>query len=247
MTDLLFLIKMIPPKHIPKNLYNQFTLNSSIPVSNWYFDNTKHSPNKVYSNQEIDNLVIQASNRETKYYKQTDTFLYNALDKYSLIDKSCVIIGSQTPWYEAIAIHYGVKSCTTIEYQDIQFQHPKIKTLTPEKYKNNPEFFDLCISISSIEHDGLGRYGDRLNPNGDLEVMRQIQNILNKDALFFLSIPVGVDRLVWNAHRIYGKIRLPLLLHGWKVLSSFGFKPEYLESYDSAYRCIQPVFVLQKI
>jgi len=27
--------------------------------------------------------------------------------------------------------------------------------------------FDMVFSFSSIEHDGLGRYGDPLNPNGD--------------------------------------------------------------------------------
>ena len=32
---------------------------------------------------------------------------------------------------------------------------------------------------------------------------------------------MGVDCVVWNAHRIYGRHRLPLLLRGWRLLGFF--------------------------
>ncbi len=34
------------------------------------------------------------------------------------------------------------------------------------------EGFDMALSISSFDHDGLGRYGDPLDPVGDLKAMR---------------------------------------------------------------------------
>ena len=34
-----------------------------------------------------------------------------------------------------------------------------------------------------------------------------------------LSVPVGPDALVWNLHRRYGAVRLPLLLHGWQEVT----------------------------
>jgi hypothetical protein len=62
----------------------------------------------------------------------------------------------------------------------------------------------------------------------------------------FLSIPIGKDTLVWNAHRIYGKIRLPLLLKGWKLLDSFGFENSLFEmDTQKGRRYVQPIFVLQ--
>ena len=40
---------------------------------------------------------------------------------------------------------------------------------------------------------------------------------------------VGADTVVWNLHRIYGRIRLPLLIEGWSVLASAGFDKVTLE------------------
>ena len=37
------------------------------------------------------------------------------------------------------------------------------------------ERFDVVLSISSVEHDGLGRYGDALDPDADLHAMRFLQ------------------------------------------------------------------------
>ena len=39
------------------------------------------------------------------------------------------------------------------------------------------------VSYSSIEHDGLGRYGDALNPRGDLDEMRRLAALLNPSGL----------------------------------------------------------------
>lgn len=40
---------------------------------------------------------------------------------------------------------------------------------------NRPETaFDLIVSYSGIEHDGLGRYGDPINPDGDISAMREM-------------------------------------------------------------------------
>ena len=43
-----------------------------------------------------------------------------------------------------------------------------------------------------------------------------------------MSVPVGKDILVWNAHRVYGRLRLPLLLEGWETVHTFGFSEELL-------------------
>lgn len=40
--------------------------------------------------------------------------------------------------------------------------------------------------------------------------------------MLFLGVPVGNDTLVFNQHRIYGPIRFPLLIKGWKLRATFG-------------------------
>ena len=65
-----------------------------------------------------------------------------------------------------------------LEYADQKNEHPKIKLVTPEALQkqilegNLPQF-DAMVTFSSIEHSGLGRYGDSLNPWGDLITMAQ--------------------------------------------------------------------------
>ncbi len=103
---------------------------------------------------------------------------------------------------------------------------------------------DIAISFSSFEHDGLGRYGDPLNPNGDLEAMQTAKDFLKDDGFMLFGVPQGEDCLVWNAHRIYGKKRLPLLLKGWKVLDVF--EQESPEGQEIGKYDIQPLMVLGK-
>jgi len=92
----------------------------------------------------------------------------------------------------------------------------------------------------------LGRYGDPINPNGDLEAMKKMKSILKLGGILFLAVPVGQDKLVWNAHRVSGKIRLPLLLKGWEVLNMFGYD-RILFGENNWKNICQPVFVLKNI
>ncbi len=52
---------------------------------------------------------------------------------------------------------------------------------------------------------------------------------------------VGVDAVVWNLHRIYGAVRLPLLLRGWSVLAAAGFEDVVAQP---GYYNAQPVMLL---
>lgn len=52
--------------------------------------------------------------------------------------------------------------------------------------------------------------------------------------------------VVWNLHRRYGNLRLPLLLAGWERVESVGWD-EQLVSKEAPYtRTYEPVFVLQR-
>ena len=64
----------------------------------------------------------------------------------------------------------------------------------------------------------MTRYGDPINPRGDLEAMARTMRYLKEGGLMFLAVPIGKDTVVWNAHRVYGKARLPLLLEHWDLL-----------------------------
>lgn len=71
---------------------------------------------------------------------------------------------------------------------------------------------DYCDSISclhALEHFGLGRYGDPIDPYGHLKGFRNITKILKSGGTFYFSVPMGIQRIEFNAHRVFG---LPYLL-----------------------------------
>lgn len=71
----------------------------------------------------------------------------------------------------------------------------------------NPSFSlsNYCDSLSclhALEHFGLGRYGDPINPEGHVIGLKTIAGLLQPRGLFYLSVPIGRARVEFNGHRI---------------------------------------------
>jgi len=158
---------MKPPRDIPADLLNEFTLNNRIAVQYRYIDNTSFIDNhKFYNRRDIDDYIDKIRKGETFYYGRTDNFLRQAFTQFPIKNKRIGIIGSQKPLYESFVLAYhGIP--ITIEYHKIETDDNRLSLLTVEEFEKNPQQFDAVLSISSIEHDGLGRYGDPINPEGD--------------------------------------------------------------------------------
>ena len=239
-----------PCAEIPSFLYDAFTKFGRIPVGYRVLDESYTSSNPiVFTKEWVGNLIHSANNRNTYYYGPTDHYLYQAIEKYLpyIKNKEVAILGSRLPWYEAIIISFGGRP-TTIEYNKLVSQDIRLKVMTVDEYDKNPKKFDALVSISSFEHDGLGRYGDPINPDGDLKAMEKCKSMLKEGGLLFLAVPVGKDLLMWNVHRIYGEIRLQLLLEGWEIVDSFGFNETDLQSSKGGLDGSdqhQPIFVLK--
>jgi SAM-dependent methyltransferase len=58
-----------------------------------------------------------------------------------------------------------------------------------------------CMHV--VEHVGLGRYGDPIDPEGDRKAMRELCRILAPGGSLLFVVPVGRPRVCFNAHRIY--------------------------------------------
>jgi len=159
-------------------------------------------------------------------------------------EESSICVGSVEPWAQAIAIAYGASSVVTVDYNRLTYQHPQMATFQPQDFDSTRQF-GAIISISSLDHDGLGRYGDPLCPDGDLLSMATLRSQLAPRGVLFLSVPIGPDVVVWNLHRRYGPVRLPLLLHGYRKLNCFGWDESQLTSPRSFRKSYEPVFVLQ--
>jgi hypothetical protein len=58
-------------------------------------------------------------------------------------------------------------------------------------------------SLSVIEHVGLGRYGDPLNPAGSRAAAAELARVLAPNGRLYIALPVGVPRVLFNAHRVH--------------------------------------------
>jgi SAM-dependent methyltransferase len=58
-----------------------------------------------------------------------------------------------------------------------------------------------CMHV--VEHVGLGRYGDALDPDGDGKAMRELSRVVAPNGRLLFVVPVGRPRICFNAHRIY--------------------------------------------
>ncbi|MDT8284419.1 MAG: DUF268 domain-containing protein [Thermovirgaceae bacterium] len=58
-----------------------------------------------------------------------------------------------------------------------------------------------CMHV--VEHIGLGRYGDPVDPSGDLRAMSELKRVLAPGGTLLLVVPVGEPKVMFNAHRIY--------------------------------------------
>jgi SAM-dependent methyltransferase len=97
-----------------------------------------------------------------------------------------------------------------IELFDIRFQKSTIDNIIfrqADLMSLSNDLIDYCDSISSlhaIEHFGLGRYGDSVDYYGHLKGINNLYKILKKGGKFYFSVPIGKQRIEFNAHRVFG-------------------------------------------
>jgi hypothetical protein len=247
---------------VNQEMRDLYTLNGQIPVHiREYFLDSEGIPavvsyppsvQPVWSKALLEDLLNKAGKRSTEgmtgYGGSAPRDMYAAIDAFPVKDKSVLVIGTLNPWIEAIVLAYGnAKEVYTVDFNKPISELSQFKTLSIPELEQLGRRFDVVVSFSAIEHDGLGRYGDPLNPNADLQRMKKIKNFIKRDGIFFFSVPVGKDTLYFNAHRVYGKIRWPLLTEGWSVIDYFektGYSKDY---FDSADWIQQPIHVLKPI
>jgi SAM-dependent methyltransferase len=65
---------------------------------------------------------------------------------------------------------------------------------------------DSLESLSSLhaaEHFGLGRYSDSIDPSACFDFMNALQRVLAPGGRLYFSVPVGHQRVEFNAHRVF--------------------------------------------
>lgn len=116
-----------------------------------------------------------------------------------------------------------------------------------------------CSSISSlsclhvVEHVGLGRYGDSIDPSGCRKALLELQRVMQSGGILYLSVPIGRKRVCFNAHRVFDSQYILSSLPCMKLLSfsvvsdrgQFSYNCSQSDAIDLYYGC--GMFVLEKI
>jgi hypothetical protein len=240
-----------PPKTISPELLDRFTMGGKVEIEYSYRDLTCPDNHPlIYTDAEIDfyigeisrNLALPRDRRDWFIYGTLDEWVCDAIGKYPIRGKSVVNAGSLTPWYEAMFVHFG-STPTTIDYNRIVTRTERMRFMTIEEWESARPRFDVGFSISSFEHDGLGMYGDPIDPDGDLKAMAKMKERIAPGGILFLAVPTGRDKILFNEARVYGRHRLPLLMQGWEWVDSFGYSESDLDGNGSA----QPLYVLRNV
>lgn len=124
---------------------------------------------------------------------------------YSCNPDTHVDVGSRVDGFVA-----HVASFRSIEVFDIRPQSNTIPNISfmqadmmapiDNKLEN---YCDSLSCLHALEHFGLGRYGDTVNYDGYILGLNNLYNVLKKGGKLYLSVPIGPQRIEFNAHRVF--------------------------------------------
>jgi len=150
--------------------------------------------------------------------------LYVAQQIYKANPQKHLDIGSRTDGFVA-----HVASFREIEMIDIRPIRSHVKNIIfrqadlmhlPEDMK---DYCDSVSSLHAIEHFGLGRYNDPIDYNGHLKGIENITQMLKSGGTFYFSVPIGPQRVEFNAHRVFSLEYLISILSPNYTIKSFSY------------------------
>jgi Caenorhabditis protein of unknown function, DUF268 len=72
--------------------------------------------------------------------------------------------------------------------------------------------------MHTIEHIGLGRYGDELDPKGDIKAIDELKRIAKKGADILFVTPIGAPKIQFNGQRVYSREQIVDYFHGCELV-----------------------------
>ena len=259
-----------PPEELPAQWLDEFTMHGRLSVRKSYINDTleAHTGNALqrtaaitegWQREKIDGMVRQAQGliRPPKgkergssptslgwahwtRYRGLNRELWVGMHASNVSGADVLVIGSESPWVEALCLGAGARRVMTLEYARILTDHPQVTTLTPPQFLARARAgtlprFQVIVTASSVEHSGLGRYNDGLNPWGDILAIARAWCVSAQHARLVIAVPTaehyrggeamderrarlnGQDAIVMNSQRTYGPVRYPYLVANWRL------------------------------
>lgn len=122
------------------------------------------------------------------------------------------------------------------DYRPAEIKLPGLQTGAQDLTKLSFEdgSIESLSCMHTVEHIGLGRYGDELDAKGDIKAINELKRVLKKGGHLLFVTPVGEPKIAFNAHRIYSYGQIvdgfrPLALKEFSMVTDDG---RFLENCD---------------
>lgn len=173
------------------NILRYIKLNKGTNKFNFKFSNLLFSTKDKY---------LSSGSIDSHYFYQD---LWAAKKIFSSGVKTHVDVGSRVDGF----ISHLLVFCN-VDYVDIRKLNESVPglnvvigSITKLPYKDNSIDSLSCLHV--LEHIGLGRYGDEVDPKGYLTGISELSRVLAPGGKLYFGTPVGIERVVFDAHRVF--------------------------------------------
>lgn len=139
------------------------------------------------------------------------------LTKNSIRGEKVAVYNSRNVFYEAVCC-WAEAVPTAIRSRPLVNRSTGMAFQTVAEWEAKRERYDCGIAVN-IAQEGLGAFGESLDPDADVSAMRRMKSMVKQGGRLFLVVPLGEDRVQFNIGRVYGDRRLPTLLDGWRLIA----------------------------
>jgi hypothetical protein len=100
-------------------------------------------------------------------------------------------------------------------------------------------------TLHAMEHVGLGRYGDPVDPEGYVKAINEIQRVVARGGNLYFTLPIGRQRVEFNSHRVFDPMYIVALFDTLQLVgfSAINDRDEFVENArldgfgDASYSC----------
>ena len=131
-----------------------------------------------------------------------------------------------------------------LKLKNLHFQKGSITAL-PFENDSIESISSLCV----VEHIGLGRYGDDIDPKGSEKAIRELKRVVARGGHLLISVPVDDDnRIYFNAHRAFTREYILELFNDMKLIEEkYIYQRELYNMYDKTKGFGTGLFYFRKV
>lgn len=145
----------------------------------------------------------EKSSAVIKHYFNQDLLVASYIYKNN--PKKHVDVGSRIDGFVAHVATF--RKIEVFDIRDNNFQFKNIRFKRKDISKIDKSLINYCDSLSclhTLEHFGLGRYGDQLDPNGHIKGFKNLVKILKTGGTLYISFPISDKNVTYfNSERSF--------------------------------------------